>query len=78
MFELKPLYEMNARFGFVGSIAMPVTKRCGSMADKVSRRLNVTVVAGSASALREIKTRPVCVAAHNVVASAVARSTATI
>src|SRR6266508_3856954 len=53
------------------------TNRFGSFAASVSSRVNVTEVAGSASAFFEMKTRPVVVAAHSVDVSPGARSTAT-
>src|SRR6266508_4571096 len=73
---LKPLYEINARLGFVGLTKTPVTNRPGSAVDSESSLVNVTALAGSASAFAEMKTRPVVVAAHNVDVFDGARSTA--
>lgn len=47
-------------------MAIPLTKRLGADKDLVSIRVKATEVLVSASALREIKTRPVLVAAHSV------------
>src|SRR5688572_12495277 len=52
------------------------TKRLGETGLSSSRRVQVTAPAGSAPTFLVTKTRPVVVAAHAVVLSAVVRSTA--
>ena len=54
---------MYAWFGFAGSTEMLEIGRPGEFAASVSRRVNVTALAGSASALLEMNTRPRVVAA---------------
>src|SRR2546430_13652400 len=64
---------MYAWFGFAGSTEMLLIGLPGEFAASVSRRVNVTALAGSASALLEMKTRPRVVAAQSVELSLGAR-----
>src|SRR5436853_3839219 len=64
---------MYAWFGLAGSIEILDTARPGALAASVSSRVNVTALAGFASAFFEMKTRPVVVAAHSVELSLVVR-----
>src|SRR5437763_15109464 len=64
---------MYAWFGFAGSTEMLLIGRPGEFAASVTSRVNVTALAGSASAFYEMKTRPRIVAAHNVELSLVVR-----
>src|SRR6476469_7714328 len=64
---------MYAWLGFVGSMEILDTARFGEFGADKSHRVNVTVLAGSASAFFEMKTRPVVVDAHSVELSAVVR-----
>src|SRR5438874_12362594 len=66
---------MYAWFGFAGSTEMLLIGRPGEFAASVSSRVNVTALAGSASAFFEMKTRPRGVAAQRVELSLVARLT---
>src|SRR5438034_4008176 len=66
---------MYAWFGFAGSTEMLLIGRPGEFAASVSSRVNVTALAGSASAFFETKTRPKVVAAHSVLLSLGARDT---
>src|SRR6266542_7146338 len=55
---------------------MLLTKRPGSFVARPSRRTNVTLLAGSASAFVEMKTRSVVVAAQSVLVSPRVRASA--
>src|SRR5258708_6205058 len=57
---------MYAWYGFDGSTEMLLIARNGAFAASESSRVNVTALAGSASAFAEMKTRPRVVAAHSV------------
>src|SRR5262245_54412557 len=72
---VKPPYEIHAWFASSGSTVRPVGYRSGSFAESESRRMNVTALAGSASAFDEMNTRPFVVAAHSVDVSEAVRST---
>src|SRR6266404_8097700 len=66
---------MYAWFEFAGSTEMLLIGRPGEFAASVSSLVNVTALAGSASAFFEMKTRPRGVAAQRVELSLVARLT---
>src|SRR5512132_339772 len=75
----KPRYEIQAWFGSAGSMKIDDTNRPGAPLPVSSSSLvKVTELAGSAPAFFEITTRPFCAAAHSVLESDGARSTAVV